>query len=119
MNDGPTPSVSAKSHEYAKIQSGPQSILDCCCPARKLVNTVAPPVQLFHPAFAYFSSKAFDPAYAIPDNFVCDVRNLMARFTLIYDRENPRQQEIRPLLLKAIGRFFSSITNSDKTSPDL
>ena len=88
MNDGPTPSVSAKSHKYAKIQSGPQSILDCRCPAQKLVNMVAPPVQLFHPAFAYFSSKAFDPAYAIPDNFVRDVHNLMARFTLIYDGEN-------------------------------
>ena len=80
---------------------------------------MAPPVQLFHPAFAYFSSKAFDPAYAISDNFVCDVRDIMAQFTLIYDRENARQQGIRPLLSKAIGRFFSSITNSDKTSPDL
>ncbi|KAH0833789.1 hypothetical protein J3R83DRAFT_10936, partial [Lanmaoa asiatica] len=103
MNDGPTPSTAAKSHEYAKIQSGPQSILDCRCRARKPVNTVAPPVQLFHPAFAYFSSKAFDPAYAIPDDFIRDVHDLMARFSLIYEGENTRRQEIRP----------------NKTSPDL
>ncbi|KAG6379741.1 hypothetical protein JVT61DRAFT_10276 [Boletus reticuloceps] len=110
MNDGPTPSVAAKLHEYAKIQSGSQSILDCRCPARKPVNTVAPPIQLFHPAF--------DPAYAIPDNFVRDVRDLMARFTLIYDGENTRRKEIGPVLSKAIGRFLGSITNSDKTSLD-
>ena len=33
MDGIPTMSVAAKLHKYAKIQPGPQSILDCCCPA--------------------------------------------------------------------------------------
>jgi hypothetical protein len=54
-----SPSVVAEPSEYAKIQSSPQRILDCRSSARNPVNTVAPPIQLSHPAYAYLSRKTY------------------------------------------------------------
>ncbi|KAG9312767.1 hypothetical protein JVU11DRAFT_7204 [Chiua virens] len=113
-----TPSQTAKSSEYAKFQSEDRRILDCRSSAVKPVNTVAPPIQLFHPAFAYFSSKAFDPAYDVPDSVVREVRDLMAEFSLIFTKENARQSHLKSLLSAAINYPLTSENNSDKTLPD-
>ena len=114
-----TPSRAAKSSEYAKIQAGDQRLLDCRCAAGNQVNTVAPPIQLFNPAFAFFSSKAFDPNYDVPDDFVLHVRDLVVQFALIYPNEDARQHDLRPFVQKAIGRPLVVVNNSDRTVPDV
>ena len=114
-----TPSRAAKSSEYAKIQTGDQRLLDCRCAAGNPVNTVAPPIQLFNPAFAFFSSKASDLNYDVPDDFVLLVRDLVVQFALIHPNEDARQRSLRPFLQKVIDRQIAVANNPDRTVPDV
>jgi hypothetical protein len=114
-----TPSQAAKSKGYLKVQSGDQRIFDCRCAKDNLVNTVAPPIQLFNPAFAFFSGKAFDPNYDVPNDVVHDVRDLMTQFALIYDKEDHRRSHLQSSLTKVINYPLASVDNADKTKPDL
>jgi hypothetical protein len=113
-----TPSEAATSKGYLKVQSGDQRIFDCRCAKDNLVNTVAPPIQLFNPAFAFFSSKAFDPNYDVPNDVVRDVWDLMTQFALIHD-EDHRRSRLRSSLTKVINYPLASVDNADKTKPDL
>lgn len=80
---------------------------------------MAPPIQLFNPAFAYFSSNAFDPNYNVPDDFALDVRDLMGQFALIHSSEDARRQRLKSFLQKAIRHPLVFINNSDRTAPDV
>ncbi|KAI6098167.1 hypothetical protein F5141DRAFT_1066987 [Pisolithus sp. B1] len=52
----PPPSPMVKSDDYITNQMGDQRILDCRYVTQSY-DMVAPPIQLFNPAFAYFTSK--------------------------------------------------------------
>ncbi|KAF8555881.1 hypothetical protein OG21DRAFT_1496013 [Imleria badia] len=114
-----TPSQGAKSSEYVENQSGEQGMLDWGGPMGNPLDTVAPPIQLFNPAFAYFSSKAFDPEYSIPRDIVLNVHNLMCQFAGIYPNEDARRYHITPSLQKAINHPLTFVCNSDGTTPDV
>ncbi|KAG1834019.1 hypothetical protein DFJ58DRAFT_735930 [Suillus subalutaceus] len=98
----PPASVAAKSKEYCTIQGGPTKIYDGRYAREKPADTSAPPIQLFNPAFAYFSSKAFDPEYAVPDETLRDIQKLMTKFAAIHASEDDRQQNVTSLLEKVI-----------------
>lgn len=80
---------------------------------------MAPPIQLFNPAFAYFSSKAFDPGYAVPDNFILNAQDLMGHFTLIHPNKDARQRYLGSFLQKAINHPLTSVNNPDGTVLDI
>lgn len=80
---------------------------------------MAPPIQLFNPAFAFFSSKAFDPKYDVPNDVVHDVQDLMTQFALIYAKEDHRRGYLKSALTKVINYPLANVNNPDKTSPDL
>ena len=80
---------------------------------------MAPPIQLFNPAFAFFSSHAFDPEYDVPDGVVRDVRDLMAQFAQIHNREDVCRGCLQRSLAKAINYPLASLNNADRTSLDL
>ncbi|KAF9231060.1 hypothetical protein BU15DRAFT_56606, partial [Melanogaster broomeanus] len=84
----------------------------------KPADTNGPPIQLFNPAFAYFSSKAFDPAYDVPLDFTCRVRNLMTGFSAIHRNEEDRAIRLKPLLEEVLDRPLTIAQNRDKTIPD-
>ncbi|KAG2082262.1 hypothetical protein BD769DRAFT_1633430 [Suillus cothurnatus] len=88
--------VAAKSKEYCTIQGGPTKIYDGRYAHKKPADTTAPPIQLFNPAFAYFSSKAFDPEYI----------ELMTKFAAIHASENDRRQNVASLLEKVIQHLL-------------
>ncbi|KAG1810445.1 uncharacterized protein HD556DRAFT_54243 [Suillus plorans] len=98
----PSPSAAAKSKEYCSIQRGPRELCDGRYAHEKPADTTAPPIQLFNPAFAYFSSKAFDPEYVVPDEVLRDIQNLMPTFAAIHSSGNDRKVNITPLLEKVI-----------------
>ncbi|KAF9231648.1 hypothetical protein BU15DRAFT_55889 [Melanogaster broomeanus] len=112
-----TPSQAAKSSEYLSIQSGDRKIFDGRWTADG-VSTIAPPIQLFNPAFAYFSSKAFDPEYDVPHDFIRDVRDLMTQFALIHTSEDVRGRHLQPLLQKMISHPLIVASSRDGTVPD-
>jgi hypothetical protein len=102
----PPASVAAKSKEYCTIQGGPTKIYDGCYAHKKPADTTAPPIQLFNPAFAYFSSKAFDPEYIVPDETLRDIQELMTKFAAIHASENDRRQNVASLLEKVIQHLL-------------
>ena len=116
---GLTPSRAAQSSEYAKIQTSDQRLLDCRCAVGNPVNTVVPPIQLFNPAFAFFSSKASDLNYNVLDDFVLHVRDLVVQFALIHPNKDAHQCSLRPFLQKVIDRPFVVASDPDRTDPDV
>jgi len=115
-----TPSQAAKPSEYLKIQSSDQRLLDGRCAADNPVNAQAPPIQLFNPAFAYFSSKAFDPEYNVPDDFVRDVWDLVAQFALIHTNEHATSRHhLKSSLQMTISHPLTFFGDSDRTAPHI
>ncbi|KAG8219041.1 hypothetical protein J3R82DRAFT_4797 [Butyriboletus roseoflavus] len=112
-----TPSKAAKSRQYFTIQFDAKRIHDCCCAVGCPVDTVAPPIQLFNKAFTCFSSKASDPEYNVPDDFVLNTWTIMAKFALI-NIEEDCHHGLSQLLQTAINHPLTSHTNPDGTGPD-
>ncbi|KAH7886464.1 hypothetical protein F5I97DRAFT_1928318 [Phlebopus sp. FC_14] len=119
QSDSRTPSAAAKSNEYVTIQGKDKTrIYDGHYPREHPVDTNAPPIQLFNPAFAYFSSKAFDPNYNPPPDFIRNVRELSTGFAAIYHSEELRSDHLQPLLEKVLDRHIFVTQNRDRTTPD-
>ncbi|KIJ13061.1 hypothetical protein PAXINDRAFT_100881 [Paxillus involutus ATCC 200175] len=113
-----TPSTAEKSSEYIQIKrNGQQRICDGRYAVDKPADTNAVPIQLFNPAFAYFSSKVFDPAYDVPLDFTRRVQNLMTGFSAIHRNEEDHAIRLRPLLQEVLGRPLTTAQNGDKTIP--
>lgn len=85
----------AQSTSYAVNQGGDHQLLDCRCTSQGR-DTVAPPVQLFNPAFAYFTSKAFDAEHAVPYAFTRDVRDLVQSSAVIHGSEAESRDYLKP-----------------------
>ncbi|KAG0702543.1 hypothetical protein DFH29DRAFT_875082 [Suillus ampliporus] len=119
---GPNPSTAAKSTQYRQIQGGPRllaKIYDGRFAEHNLADTHVLPIQLFNPAFAYFSSKAFDPTYDVPDETLNYVQDLMHRFATIHSNEDARKLHLTSLLEKVIGApFICTCTRDGKCIPD-
>jgi hypothetical protein len=100
-----TPSESAKSKEYRVYQHS-SPIHDGRYGANKPVVTMAPPIQMFHPAFGYFldylsSNLPVPPTLRRRPLTICE----------------PRQQ-FEPYLCCLPGTALSTLVYADKTSPD-
>ncbi|KAI6023018.1 hypothetical protein BKA83DRAFT_3629477 [Pisolithus microcarpus] len=97
------------------IQGGDSRILDCRCVAGGPA-TVGPPIQLFNPAFAYFTSKAFNPEHGVPPAYVRQVRWAVESFALINASEFGIS--LTSILQEIIGFPIIFASNVDGTSPD-
>jgi hypothetical protein len=116
---GLTPSEAAKSTEYRRRQAGPGKIYDGRYAQNETVDTTAPPIQLFNPAFAYFLSKAFNPEYNVPIETLRDIQHLMTKFATIHPNEDDRKSNITSLLEKVLGQpFVTARTRDGKCHPD-
>ncbi|KAG1862768.1 hypothetical protein DFJ58DRAFT_725252 [Suillus subalutaceus] len=87
---GPNPSTAAKSTQYREIQarSGFTKIYDGRCTEHNPADMHVLPIELFNPAFTYFSSKAFNPTYDVPEETLLSVQELMCRFATIHSNEH-------------------------------
>jgi hypothetical protein len=110
------PSDSAKSSAYAKSQTA-YSIYDGRYKAGSPRTTVAPPVQLFHPAFGHFLDD-LGTEDAIPHDIVRKTIQYMKAASAIYPDEDKRRSELNPLLTDVLGHHIQAVVNSDKTCPD-
>ena len=78
---------------------------------------VAPPIQLFHPAFGYFLD-GLKNSDALPDDIIVQTVEYMKAATAIYESEGKRRQVLSPLLCAILGFNIQTIQNADKTTPD-
>ena len=110
------PSDSAKSSMYPKSQLA-CSIYDGRSKADKPRSSVAPPIQLFNPAFGHFLDHMRSDV-AVPDDIVCQAAEYMTFALAIYESEEKRRAVLNPLLCGMLGVNIQMIVNADKTTPD-
>ncbi|KAH9960083.1 hypothetical protein BJV74DRAFT_954596 [Russula compacta] len=115
---GPTPSNAAKSTEYNRIQGSRTAILDGRFNNLKFADTSAPPIELYHPAFGKFSTRARDSAVDVPDEILQSTARFLRRVSAISTNESRRDSESRGILAEILGIAFEHISNSDTTSSD-
>ena len=110
------PADSAKSSNYTKSQIA-YSIYDGRYKANRPRTSVAPPIQLFHPAFGHFLDSV-ESNQAPPDDIICQTAEYMKAASAIYESEEKRQKVLTPLLCAILEVNIQTILNEDKTNPD-
>ncbi|KAJ6567373.1 hypothetical protein DFH09DRAFT_1156775 [Mycena vulgaris] len=113
-----SPSQSAKSTNYREFQRGDYPIYDGRYNPTNGRSTIAPPIQLYNPAFAHFVDDATNPALEIPDRVVLATADLMRKASAIYDDENTRRIKIRPALKNALSYGSIQLISDNRTTPD-
>ena len=111
------PSDSAKSSTYAKSQFA-YSIYDGRYKEGNPRPTVAPPIQLFHPAFGHFLDTISNTGIALEDDMIRETTNYMKAASAIYPDERKRTAKLTPLLSKILNVDIHTIMNEDKTYAD-
>ncbi len=110
------PADSAKSSHYTKSQLA-YSIYDGRYKADKPRTSVAPPVQLFNPAFRHFLDD-MKSDLPVPDDIIRQTTDYMKTALAIYKTEQERRSTLTPLLCKILGVDVQTIQNEDNTMPD-
>jgi len=110
------PADSAKSSVYPKSQIA-YSIYDGRYKAEKPRTSIAPPVQLFHPAFGHFLDDIRSNS-PLSDDIIRRTTDYMQAASAIYKNEDERRNRLTPLLCKILGVDVQKILNEDKTNPD-
>jgi len=110
------PADSAKSSNYIKSQIA-YSIYDGRYNASKPRTSIAPPVQLFHPAFGHFLDD-MKSVIALPDNIIPQTVEYMKAASAIYESEEKRGKVLTPLLCTILDVNIQMILNEDKTNLD-
>ncbi|KAF8330247.1 hypothetical protein F5887DRAFT_1287342 [Amanita rubescens] len=98
---------SAKSSNYTKSQIA-YSIYDGRYKANKPRTSVAPPVQLFHPAFGHFLDD-MKSNHALPGDLIRQTIEYMKAATAIYASEEKRREELTPLLSDILDVNFAEV----------
>ena len=109
------PADSETSSNYTKSQIS-DSIYDGRYKSNRPRTSVAPPVQLFHPAFGHFldSVKSND---TLPHDIIRQTAEYMKAASAIYESERKRRKVLTPLLCAILDINIQMILNEDKTNP--
>ncbi|KAJ7572474.1 hypothetical protein C8J56DRAFT_975816 [Mycena floridula] len=111
-----SPSVSAKSVNYRNGQGGDYPIYDGRYNPNRDISTMAPPIQLYNPAFAHFLDNINNADLKVPDRVLIATADLMRKASAVYDNEATRRNSIRPSLKNAISYGITQLV--DQTTPD-
>ncbi|KAF9024245.1 hypothetical protein BDZ89DRAFT_954897 [Hymenopellis radicata] len=116
---GKSPSVAAKSHNYIETQASADSALLDGRFASPGPPTAAPPIELFHPAFATYRRDSENPELDVPEDVVRDVAALLRKLSAVADDEYTRYNECLQLLEKILDTDLEDLSNSNGTSVSL
>jgi hypothetical protein len=108
--------VSAKSSEY-KVYQQSLPIHDGRYDVKHPVETSAPPVKLFEPAFAHFLDDVENDIPVDPEVAMATVSYMRAA-SGIYESEKLRKRAIAPFFRQIVGLGVDTVSNSDLTTPD-
>ena len=112
-----SPSTSAKSQEYRKyLHNSP--IYDGRYDANNPTDTIAPPIQLFHPAFAHLLDDVTNQYLPVPEHILKVTVEYMQNSSAIYESEDHRTAALRSLLEDALGVTILKRVNADASKPD-
>ncbi|TFK72797.1 hypothetical protein BDN72DRAFT_815502 [Pluteus cervinus] len=91
------------SNGYITFQSSGVPIYDGRYVPNKTPDTRAPPIQLYHPAFAGFLDDIGNDTLEVPTEVVRATARFMHASSALYDDENTRRLEVVPHLAQAIS----------------
>ncbi|KAG7098110.1 hypothetical protein E1B28_000081 [Marasmius oreades] len=118
---GKMPSNAARSSDYAVNQSSPDgALLDGRFVSQSPVDTTAPPIELYHRAFAQFTALTRDPAFQFPDDddILSNTAALIRSCSNIERYEGPRNTKIRSILGRILHLPFDHVENDDRSAAD-
>ena len=91
-------------------------IYDGCYDATVPTDTIAPPIQLFHPVFGHFIDDLSNNLCVPPEIVKATVRYMRAS-SAIYDNEAIRRAALEPHLGRILGNGMGTVVNPDGTWP--
>ncbi|KAG7094625.1 hypothetical protein E1B28_005449 [Marasmius oreades] len=115
------PSNVATSGEYALNQSSPDgAILDGRFNPKYPVETSAPPIELYHPAFAQFAALIRDPTFQVPDDddILSNTAALIRSCSQIETYEGPGNTNTCLILGRILHLPLDQFENDDRTATD-
>ncbi|KAJ7084023.1 hypothetical protein B0H15DRAFT_404271 [Mycena belliarum] len=112
------PSQLAKSVNYRDVQRSDYPIYDGRYHPMHDISTMAPPIQLYNPAFARFTNDVANPALEIPDSVVLATADLMSKASELHEDEYTREMRIRPALKKALSYGSTQMISDERTILD-
>ncbi|PCH37406.1 hypothetical protein WOLCODRAFT_84409 [Wolfiporia cocos MD-104 SS10] len=81
-------------------------------------NTIAPPVEIYHPVFASFVAEDRDDTLGLPTDFVQKVAKLLRTVSQIATIERSREATTRSLLSDLLNLTIVQMVNRNSTSAD-
>lgn len=108
---------SAKSQEYRKYQRT-SPIYDGRYDAKNSTDTIAPPIQLFHPVFAHFLDDVTNQDLPVPQHILNVTVEYMRKSSAIYEGEEERTATLKSLLEDALRITITKRVNPDASKPD-
>jgi hypothetical protein len=112
-----SPSISAKSQEYRRYQCN-SPIYDGRYDANDPTDTIAPPIQLFHPAFAHFLDDVKNNDLPVPEDVIRVTVEYMRNSSGIYGSEDQRTAALQSVLEDALGVKIVKRVNADASKAD-
>ena len=112
-----SPSTSAKSQEYRKYQCN-SPIYDGRYDAKNPTDTIALPIQLFHPVFAHFLDDIMNQYLPVPEHILRVTVEYIWNLSAIYESEDQWMAAHRSLLEDALGVTILKWVNVDASKPD-
>ena len=103
----------AHSSNHTKSQIA-YSIYDGRYNASRPRTSVAPPVQLFHPAFGHVLDNV-KSNHTLPGDIIRQTAEYMKAASAIYESEETRRKELTPVLCAILDVNIETILNEDKT----
>lgn len=115
--DAPPPSTSAKSQEY-RLYQHTSPIYDGRYDAENPTDTIAPSIELFHPAFAHFRDDITNQDLPVPEHVINVTVQYMQASSPLYQTEGGRIVGIKSYLEEVLGIKLEKRVNKDGTGPD-
>ncbi|KAF4564458.1 hypothetical protein EYR36_002392 [Pleurotus pulmonarius] len=113
-----TPSELSKPANYRQNQANPETLLlDGRYHSLDAENTVAPPVELYNPAFSQFLTDVADPTLEVPGELIPKVAKLMDLASAIYGGQETRRRILQGPLNDVLDCALERASNSDNTAP--
>jgi hypothetical protein len=112
-----SPLISAKSQEYRKYQHN-SPIYYGHYDEKNPTATIAPPIQLFHPAFAHFLDNIMNQDLPVPEHILKLTVEYMRKSSAIYEGEDQWTAALTSLLENALRITILKRVNMDRSKPD-
>jgi hypothetical protein len=115
--------LTARSTEFFSAQGKPSTAIyngffACDREGKPKIITVAPPIQIFHPAFQELLDRINDPDFEPDQELIALVLRLLPIASQIHLNEDDALRPLRPILSGLLGGYMSKTMSEGRANPD-